>query len=235
MYPVTPILRLLTLCTLLLALPALAAKVPAFPVPPKAKVNWVSRDMVMNGIAADVRQFYSKQKPERITRFYKDEWAELDGKQPGYVESQAMAPWTLLTRIEKGYMMNVQYQEADDGGTWGYLSLSKLPDKDAQPQSKDLPPAMQRSVVMSRVETEDPGQSGRSMVLRNDYSITSNVDYYRNYYKHLGWGKTMDHGLSNGKVHTLGFKNRLKEVRIVVMGNHQQSQVVFNEVEHGLF
>jgi hypothetical protein len=234
MHPVSSVGAVLL--ALLLALGAgPAAAVPDFPEPPRAKVASVARDMVMNGIAADVRQFYTKEDVDRVAAFYREEWAELDGKEPGYTETSAMAPWWLITRIEDGYLMNVQFQSADSGGTWGYLSLSKLPDKDAQPDPEDIPPAMKRTRVMSAIKTEDVGQEGRSYLLYNDHSVTSNVDYYRSYYKMRGWGVQADRSLDVGKVHALAFRNRLQEVTIVIMGDHRESQVVFNEVSHELF
>ena len=160
---------------------------------------------------------------------------ELDGEEPGHTETDAMAPWSLITRIEDGYMMNVQYQRADDGGTWGYLSLSKLPPKDARPNPDDIPPAVKRTHVMSSVRTNDVGQKGRSYLLYNDRSVTSNVDYYRSYYKMRGWGVQADRSLKHGELHALAFRDRRKEVTIVIMGNHRESQVVFNQVDHDLF
>lgn len=229
-------MRLLSrLTAIALLLPAAAQALPDFPAPPRSEVKWVSKDMVMNGIATEVRQFYSKWNMEKITEFYKEEWQYLDGKQPGYTESAAMAPWHLVTRIEDGYLMNVQYQPADDGGTWGYLAVSRLPSKDAAPNPDDKPPAMRRSRVMSSVKTDDVGQSGKSYVLRNDYSLSSNVDFYRSYFKRRGYGVQADRELKRGTVHTLAFRNRLKEVTIVITGDHRESQVVFNEVAHELF
>ena len=224
-----------TLCGVLLGASSGVRALPDFPAPPRSQVKWVSKDMVINGIATEVRQFYSKWNMEKIAEFYRKEWQYLDGRKPGFTESNAMAPWHLITRIEDGYLMNAQYQQADDGGTWGYLSISKLPPKDAKPNPRDKPPAMRRSHVMSSVKTEDPGQSGRSFVLRNDYSLSTNVDFYRNYYKRRGYGVQADRTLKEGNVHALAFRNRLREVTIVITGDHQESQVVFNEVNHELF
>lgn len=218
----------------LLLLPAtLALAVPDFPAPPHAKLEWVSQNMVMNGIPTAVRLFQSKWKTDKVAEFYRREWEYLDKRKPGYTESEAMAPWHLITRVEEGYLMNVQYQEADSGGTWGYLSLSRLPAKDTKPDTGNMPPAMRSSVMMSNVETDDAGQSGRSAVLRNDFSASSNVDFYRSYYKRLGWGVQLDRGIDN-RIHTLSYRNGRREVNIVVIGNHQESQVVYNEIVHDL-
>lgn len=230
-------MRLLRTTAALLLLGASLAVhgMPDFPAPPRSQVSSVSKDMVMNGIASEVRQFHSKWNTEKIHKFYADEWKYLDGEKPGFTESEAMLPWRLITRVEDGYLMNVQYQPADDGGTWGYLSISRLPAKDARPDPDDRPPAMGRSHVMSSVRTEDVGQSGRSYVLRNDYSLASNVDFYRGYYERRGYAVQADRAVKRGHVHTLAFKNRLREVTIVITGTPRESQVVFNEVEHGLF
>ena len=117
-----------TFILLVAANPVLA--IPDFPPPKDAQVSWVGRNIVVNGIHSDIRSFVTKDKPEKVAEFYHEQWKKPVAKgKPGYTESDAMPPWHLITRLEDGYLMTVQYQEQDRGGTWGYLAMSPLPTK----------------------------------------------------------------------------------------------------------
>jgi len=112
--------------TLCLAMQAQARKPPEFPAPPKARVSWIGQDVAVNGIGMAVRQFNTRSPIDKVTDFYRNEWREGEDDGPGYTETTAMSPWYLMTRVEEGYLMTAQYMTADDGGTWGYLAISKL-------------------------------------------------------------------------------------------------------------
>lgn len=213
---------------------------PDFPAPPKASVEWVGKNMQLNGIRSDIRAFHSKKSLEKIADFYRKEWQEpVDGgdkdeQLPGYTETGAMAPWYLLTRIEDGYLMTVQIQEADRGGSWGYLAISPLPDKDLQIEPGKNIPKMRGSSVLSELKTEDLGQKGRTLIVSNEHSIASNVSFYRNHYQGKGWSTDIDREVSRGKMHTLVFKSRRKRINIMFIGDHNSTRIVINAVTHSI-
>ena len=208
---------------------------PDFPPPPEAKVEWVARDMSLNGQPIQARSFYTRQDPEKVARFYRKEWRQGEKGGPGFVETEVMAPWHLITRVEEGYLMTVQFQRADRGGTWGYLAMSPLPDPGAEPQppGQDIP-AIRGSHVISDVASRDSGQSGRTVLLVNSHSLASNINFYRNHFNHGGWQSEDDVVVAEGHTHLLSFKKWRRSVKIVISAGKGQSQVVINSVTHDL-
>ena len=215
---------------------AAAAKAPDFPPPPEATVEWVGRNLDMNGIRSDIRAFHTRKSPEKVTAFYRHEWEKPVAKDlPGFTETDAMTPWHLITRIEDGYLMTVQFQEADQGGTWGYLAMSPLPDKDAKPAERGKGfPVMPDSHVLSEMKTDDPGKKARTMLIANDHSVNSNIDFYRNQYLTQGWSLETDKALTQGRMHSLVFKSARKRITIMFIGDHNQTRMVINEVTHSI-
>ena len=214
----------------------LSAKAPDFPPPPEANVEWVGRNLEMNGIRSDIRAFHTKKSPEKVAQFYRHEWEKPVGKDlPGFTETDAMTPWHLITRIEDGYLMTAQFQEADQGGTWGYLAISPLPNKDAKPAEKGTGfPFMHDSHVLSEMKTDDPGQKARTMVVSNEHSVNSNIDFYRNHFSAKGWTLETDRVLTEGKLHSLVFKSTRKRITIMFIGDQNKTQLVINEVTHSI-
>ena len=118
-----------------LVLPGVVIALPDFPAPPDANVEWVSRNMEVNGIRSDIRSFNTLKSLNNVINFYSKEWDDpVEKGMPGYlIEAHAMSPWTVISRIEDGYLMTVQTMESDRGGAWGYLAMSPLPGKGTVP------------------------------------------------------------------------------------------------------
>ena len=214
---------------------ALARSQPDFPPPPDASVKWVGKDMSMNGLPMQMRQFVTRKTPDKVARFYRKKWKHGENGQQGYVETSAMAPWRLITRVEDGYLLTVQFQKTDFGGTWGYLAMSPLPDpKAGKPVLGKGIPKIPGSQVMSDIGSRDVGQSGHTVMLINKHSLASNVSFYRHYYGHAGWHSEDDRVVAAGHTHLLSFKKWRKSVKIIVTGAKEGSRVVVNTVTHDL-
>ena len=223
---------------LLLVVPGTVIAAPDFPAPPEANVEWVGRNMEVNGIRSDIRAFNTDDSIRKVINFYTKEWDEpVDKGLPGYIiESEAMAPWTLISRIEDGYLLAVQTMETDRGGAWGYLSLSPLPDRQGRPQELGVGiPKMHDSHVIQEVKHDDPGKKGRTLVLANSHSVDSNISFYRNHFRGEGWNIESDYELAAGKMHSMVFKSNREQINIMVMGDSSETRIVINFVKNSLF
>ena len=66
---------------------------PEFPPPKDAQVQWVGRNIEVNGIRSDIRAFHTSKSAEKVAEFYRQEWKDPVGKgMPGYTETDAMPP-----------------------------------------------------------------------------------------------------------------------------------------------
>lgn len=225
---------LLTLGVSIILTHSLQAK-PEFPPPKDAQVQWVGRNIEVNGIRSDIRSFHTKKSPEKVAEFYRQEWEEPVAKgMPGFTETDAMVPWHLITRLEDGYLMTVQFQEQDRGGTWGYLAMSPLPTKEPGVQPGQDFPKMPDSTVVNETRSDDPGKKGRTMLIANKYSISSNVQFYRSHYTNQGYTVETDKELTPGKMHSLVFKTRRNRITMMFIGENNETRIVVNSVEHSI-
>lgn len=194
----------------------------------------------MNGIRSDVRSFKTSKSIEKVVKFYRNEWKKPVKKdQPGYIESLAMAPWYLITRIDDGYLMTVQAQVIDKGkGTWGYLAVSPLPDipdPDEEVIIGENIPQMHGSRVVNEVISDDPGKKASTVIIINDHSVSSNASFYRNYYNNKGWSVETDLLMSNGKLHSLVFKSNRNRITMMIGGDNKNTNIVINSVTGSIF
>lgn len=220
---------LLGVMSLLLAGMAEAKSQPDFPVPPAATVTWVGEDIVWNGIPMSVRKFTTSKSQLQIREFYKQQWKQPVAKGlPGYIEDVLPDAW-LISRMENGYLMTVQIKTS--GGTWGYLGITDLNDIDDKSKLGKGFPHMSGSQIMNEVKHNDPYRNARTVLLTNNYSLPSNVEYYRSHYQGQGWNVIMDQGDDKGSTHTLMVTKRGSEVSLSIVKTSQGSQVVANIVE----
>lgn len=201
--------------------------VPDFPPPPDAMVGLVGESMVVNGIPMHIRQFASKRSVLDVLDFYRQYWPKGTEKKPGYTETDALAPWQIITRVEDGYLMTVQVTEDGDQGSSGLLGLSKLPDPE-----NDLPvlgrdfPAMRGSKVFNDIESKDLGKQGRTLQIFNHFSVETNANFYRDHYSNHGWNIEMDKGFSGGNSHAQRFSNGDRHVIITIQKSRDGSVIV---------
>ena len=130
--------------------------------------------------------------------------------------------------------MTVQYQEQDRGGTWGYLAMSPLPTKESWKEPGKGFPKMPDSTIVNENISNDPGIKGRTMLISNRYSISSNVEFYRSHFQSQGWTVESDKELSPGKMHSLVFKTKRKRITMMFIGENNETRIVVNSVEHSI-
>lgn len=214
---------------LLLAMgaPAVAAQ-PDFPAPPKATIGRMGKNMVYNGVPMDVRQFRSRASVDEVLDFYRREWPAGTRDRPGYVENDSLPPWKMITRVEDGWLMTVQVT-AEDGGSSGYLAMSRMPDPDDLPELGEGFPTLRGSTVYQDIRSEDVGKQGRTIQLFNDHSGNSNVIFYRNWYLDRGWKQLMDRDFG-ARIHTLAYTKGDRTVNLVITQSKGGAAVVTAQI-----
>jgi hypothetical protein len=222
------------LCLVLLVSGIAAAKEPKFPPPDDATVAVVNGNMRVNGISSNVRQFNTKDSLEDVVDFYREQWRDDGSDQPGYTVTNINPPWTVVSRIEDEYLMTVQVQPTNDGGSWGFLALSRLPDRGRSPKLGEDFPSMQGSQTLNEVVSKDPGQTGRTMLLGNKYDLQTNVAFYRNRFGAAGWAFDMDKSIG-GVIHVLALRKGRKRLNMVITETGKNgARIIVNEVTHDI-
>ncbi|HTT07933.1 MAG TPA: hypothetical protein VMH34_04000 [Gammaproteobacteria bacterium] len=212
--------------------PVVGAAEPEFPPPPQAKVEWVAEDMVMNGIAMRVRRFESPASVEQVLGFYKQRWQDGEKGELGYAETDALEPWQLLSRVERGRLLTVQVQPTASG-SWGYLGLSDLPQFKGAPRLGEGFPKLSGSRVLNDIVSNDPGKRGRSLLIANSLSIGINAAYYRDHYENEGWHKVMDEIGGRGALRTLVYASGREKVSMVILKFEGETHIIAHDVTEG--
>ncbi|MFT4563599.1 MAG: hypothetical protein ACI9BW_003355 [Gammaproteobacteria bacterium] len=191
--------------------------------------------MRVNGMNSSVRRFTSKESLDDVIAFYHDQWSTPRGNEPGYTISNVNRPWTVISRIEDGYLMTVQVQAASDGSSGGFLSISRLPTGSKSPTLGEDFPSMQGSHTLNEVLSQDPGQKGRTMLLGNKHDIRTNIDFYRSRYKNDGWAFDMDRSLLGGVTHVFALRKGRKTLNLVITEvSKDGTRIIVNEVTHDI-
>ena len=215
------------------------ARPPEFPPPPGASVEWVGKNIELNGIKSSIRAFHSDKSIEDVVKFYRKEWRRPAEKDlPGYIENIDAAPWYIISRIEDDYLLTVQVQvkQTDQSASWGYLSTSPLPEGGGKSAGYGAAvPKIAGSHVISEMKSDDPGKKANTVIISNNNSVRSNADFYRQHYQSKGWVKETDRSLGRDQSHSLVFKNRRNRVTIMVMKDKHFTRVVVNSVKSSVF
>lgn len=210
---------------LLLAVLAPAAAAPKLPPPPKSRIGLLGDEMVFNGIPMRMQQFQSDLSVQEILEYYGQVWPAGTEKEPGYVITDALKPWTIITRSEDGYLMTVQVT-ANGGGSRGFLARSRMPDEDLdQITLGEGFPVLRGTSPLNDVRTVDAGKDGRTMAFVNDRTPQANADYYRTWFASRGWTLDMDKS-PGSEGHVLSFRNGSKSVNIVINGRTDRTYIV---------
>jgi hypothetical protein len=211
------------------------AKDLEFPAPKNAAVSVVGNNITVSGKTMNIRQFYTKDKIDKVKKFYYKKWekAEIKGL-PGYTETEDNPPWYIISRLQQGHLLTVQMQSADDGGTWGYLASSELMQEQVESTVADSIPKLKGSEIIHDIQTKDIGQSGNTMIISNDLSLESNTNYYKSYYQQRGWRTDIDKALDTANSHVMSFTKGRDKVNLVMTRGDKSTYITVNLVTHDL-
>ena len=225
-------MRCLFAIALLLWAPLLLAEVP---VAPGLQIVDLAEELSWNGIPMQVRRFTTRKGVDEVLGWYRRQWEDRRGAEPvpRWVETP-LDPWRLLTHREGNVVQTVQIRPAAEGaeGWLGEINLEDLRKVRADRLARDFP-RMRGSELLNDVRSEDIGQKGAVIALRNGFSVAANADFYRDHYLGRGWHADADTRVGNG--HLLVFRSGPREVSITIArGSDGRTQVVANPVSRGL-
>ena len=196
-----------------------------FPAPSWLKTTQIADDMIINGLPSQVRNFEANKAMEELLLFYRGQWQNDNTGNTAYKEAQA-PPWYIISRFDGQYLYTVQVRQENSFTIRGYLAIADLKAVNKNQTNNSIVPKMSGSTIINDATSLDPGTKGRTLMLTNTYSATSNSNFYRNYYSDRGWGKIMDTNSKNTFV--MAFKKRNKETNLVISNSGGTTQIVMN-------
>ncbi len=202
------------------------------PPPPHARVQSVAGSSSALGMRLEVRRFSADQTVEQVLDFYRGEWERYN--------EVDLPPWRMIGRVEGEHYLNVQVQPDGDGGSWGYLSIGNLPGRLADGrQGVNLDrtrfPMMSGSTLINDQVDDDPGKTGRTLLISNNFSAGANRTYYRNHFRSQGWRELMDQAVNPSRgEYALFYQRGNQTVALTIQRVKDATVVVANHVERGL-
>jgi hypothetical protein len=224
--------RVIALCLGYLLQPSYALAKQGFDGPPKASMQWVSQETQAMGMQMQIRRFQSNTlSVEGVLAHYRKIWGDQSAETD-------MPPWKMIGTKRGGRFWNVQVQSSGRRSSWGYLSTSDLPaiaegkKKLVLNQGQNFP-KMAGSTVLNDFLQKDIGRKARTLLIENQFSVTSNTSFYREHYQNNGYAAVMDQANGRSSTHVLMLSKLKKEVTLTIQNSGGKTQVVVNEVEHG--
>jgi hypothetical protein len=156
---------------------------PSVPPPPHSKVQWVAEDMKVNGIPMQVLRFESTASRAEVVAFYVAHWS---GAYPTKPSVRPLGEATVVGQLHGPYYMTVKVVGQANNASSGFISVSQLLGNAVERSAGDFP-LMQGARVMSVVESNDPGQKSREMVIEQDAGPAVAGNYYRAALENAGW------------------------------------------------
>lgn len=154
-----------------------------FPAPPKSTVELVSSDAQSMGMSLSIRKFTTKTAMKPIIEFYQKRWQDQ-------AIVSTMGPWTMVGYRRLGKFYNVQMQ-AKNNQTWGYLSVSNLPERldsgNYKIHQPNVFPAMGNSKVLDHQQHTDLLNHSKTTLLSNKFSVDANSSFYINHFTSRRW------------------------------------------------
>lgn len=172
-----------------LALSSLAAQAaaddwPVVPPPPRARVEWVAQDAVVNGLPTRVERFETELTPNEVMAYYRTQWGGAKFGSPR--ETQA-GGWRALSTLSGGYQLVVQVKPAQGGsGSEGLLSVANFRDVHRQAAPSQLPRFRDTRIAQVTESTDGPVRSQLvSMVSTEGFDV--NLNRWRGEWLRRGW------------------------------------------------
>jgi hypothetical protein len=160
---------------------------PLIPDPPKAKVEWVSEDMRVNGVPTKILHFDSQASKEEVVNYYEAYWKKTPAPDnaPSAPAVALSGKETTVGRMHGPFYMMVRVK-AKDSGSEGTISTALLLGSDVGLHVLPIP-APDNAKAVSVVEAADFGKQNKQVLLVSESSVQSVRNFYDNHLSTRGW------------------------------------------------
>jgi hypothetical protein len=205
---------------------------PELEAPPQAQVEWVGEDMRLNGVAMKVQRFEVDAGVRAVIAFYRERWGSRAERRS--IENE-LGRWTVIGKEQNGYYLTVQVRPLGPGRSEGLLAVSELPKLRATPNPGADFPKLGGTQMISELESNDQGKRARTLMMRNDFSVQSNVDFYQGALAADGWEQAAGFGgaTPDGAGQSWAWRRAGEELQLAVSRDRQGATIVVNIVHIG--
>jgi hypothetical protein len=209
---------------------------PEFPDPPKAKIEWVSNDMRVNGLPMKVLHFNSQVGKAEIVAYYQAHWniadksLNLPADAKGAMVSQ-MGKDTVIGRMHGPFYMSVKVKDQGLSGSQGTMTTSMILGVKPEIDPKGVP-APSDAKAISVIESADFGKQSKQVLFVSRSSVSSIKSYYQLNLPVSGWRLLDLHGDGRPQNGVSGFvmsfvKNK-QQLDVIIGNDAQKGATVIN-------
>ncbi len=156
---------------------------PELPLPPKADVQWIAQSMRVSGIPTRVLQFQSRASRAEIVEYYRAYWTG------GYPQKPSVRPVedsTVVGQKHGPYLMTVTVRDAARNGSQGVIAVARFAGSTIDRNPGDFP-MMPGAQVVRVIESDDPGQHNRELMVSTPQPPESVLQFYQASFQNAGW------------------------------------------------
>lgn len=177
------VLRVASIALLLIGNAHASQDWPELPMPPKADVQWIAQSMRVNGIPTRVQQFQSRASRAEVVEYYRAHWT---GAYPQKPSVRVVQDSTVVGQKHGPYLMTVTVRDADRSGSEGLIAVAQVAGSKIDLDPGQLP-MMPGAHVVRVIESDDPGQRSRQLMVINPQAAASVLQFYQGSFQDAGW------------------------------------------------
>ena len=207
-----------------LSAPASLTPWPEMPPLEKARVEWVAKDVWINGVPTRVQQFESTQSPEGVMAYYRSLWRFGEAGPP---RENNHAEWRMIATIHGPFQMVVQVKPNGASGSKGIMSCVNL----KEVKAGYLPPEWPRNAplkVLQVMESVDGPKRSFHIMATSDKGRALVRDHLRSVWGQRGW--RLQNEVDEAAAYLATYAHNGKTLEVVLSPGHERSQV--NVVVH---
>jgi hypothetical protein len=164
--------------------PALAADTwPEVPPPPRAQLEWVAQDAVVNGLPSRIERFESELTAEEVLGFYRTRWG---GARAGAPRETRAGGWQGLSTLIGAFQVAVQVRPRQPSGSEGLISTAHFAAVRKDPVPSQLP-RFPDTRIAQVTESADGPQRSQLVTMISTQSFDVNVQRWRGEWLRRGW------------------------------------------------
>lgn len=205
-----------------------AVPCPEFPTPHVGQLQWVAENMRLNGVPMQIKELTTDQTPQQVLAFYKRRWSDA----PPYFHEYEVSGTPAIATLRNGCFYTVQVM-AHGRGAKALLGISTKPDGGPSKAPGAGFPNMAGSQVLNDIDHFDAGKTGRTILLKNEYSPDANLNFYRRALADDGWKAVIDRsvGGAKGVSHVLVMKRGYHEANLTISPGQAGTSVLATFVD----
>lgn len=157
---------------------------PELPDPPRSTVEWVARDLVVDGLPSRIEHFDSELSADEVLTYYRARWAR---SARGEARAVSAGGWRGLSTLDGRFQLVVQVRDKTPHGSEGMLSVANLSAFRKSPLPANWP---RWSDVKTTQVTESSDGPKRSLLVAmvSTQGLDLNVRRWRDEWIRRGYG-----------------------------------------------